>query len=229
MTSHKGQQGCPLLMPLFCAMKKEMRDRVDSLVDGIGDVDFVADFADDGVDGGDYECVLKALKGEMAIGRAFGVKNIFTKMKVHPLAGDNFQGDLSGFEELGIEIDWSGNVLFMQVPIVGSLAFMKEWAAGKMKDITKVLEGLRGLSSRHVALYLLKGAGNACRILYYIRCCPTDMVGYLVDQFDEGLRQAFEDIVGFRVNDSRWDQAALGVKVAGMGITWGNDIADAAY
>ena len=54
---------------------------------------------------------------------------------------------------------------FMQVPTVGSQAFMKEWAADKMKDIKKVLEGLRGLSSNHVALYLLKGARNACRVL----------------------------------------------------------------
>ena len=36
------------MMPLFCAMKKELRDRVE----GISDVDFVADFADDGVVGG---------------------------------------------------------------------------------------------------------------------------------------------------------------------------------
>ena len=148
---------------------------------------------------------------------------------MYPLAGELFQGDLSGFEKLGIEIDWSGNVLFMQVPIVGTLVFMKEWAAEMMKDITKVLEGLRGLSSKHVALYLLKRAGNACRVLYYVRCCPTDMVGYLVDQFDLDLKQTFEDIVGFRVNDSQWDQAALGVKMGCMGITRGSDIADAAY
>ena len=115
------------------------------------------------------------------------------------------------------------------ITIVGTPAFMKEWAAEKMKDITKVLEGLRGLSSKHVALYLLKGAGNACRVLYYVRCCPTDMVGYLVDQFDAELKRTFEDIVGFGVDDSQWDQAALGVKMGGMGITRGNDIADAAY
>ena len=40
-------------------------------------MDIVADFADDGVDGNDYECVLKALRGEMVIGRAFGVKKQF--------------------------------------------------------------------------------------------------------------------------------------------------------
>eukprot|EP00973_Karenia_brevis_P007107 963595-Karenia_brevis.AAC.1 len=44
MHSSRGQQGCPLMMPLFCAMKKEMCDRVD----GVGALDFMADFADDG-------------------------------------------------------------------------------------------------------------------------------------------------------------------------------------
>ena len=57
----------------------------------------------------------------------------------------------------------------MQVPIVGSPAFMKEWAVDKMKDIKKVMEGLRGLSSKHVSLYLLKKAGNACSLLCYVR------------------------------------------------------------
>ena len=36
------------------------------------------------------------------------------------------QGDLSGFEQLGIEIDWSGKLLFMQVPVAEGLAIMKE-------------------------------------------------------------------------------------------------------
>ena len=35
--------------------EEEMRDGVDSQVEGIGDVDRVADFTDDGVDGGEYE------------------------------------------------------------------------------------------------------------------------------------------------------------------------------
>ena len=38
-----------------------------------------------------------------------------------------------------------------------------------------------------------------------------------------------EDILGFRVSDCQWDQAALGVRAGGMGITRGSDIADAAY
>eukprot|EP00973_Karenia_brevis_P062262 8660133-Karenia_brevis.AAC.1 len=76
MRSSKGQQGCPLMMPLFCGMNKEMRDRVD----GMGDVDFVADFADDGVIGGDVETVLKVLRGELAISDEYGFRCNFDKM-----------------------------------------------------------------------------------------------------------------------------------------------------
>eukprot|EP00973_Karenia_brevis_P004725 650188-Karenia_brevis.AAC.1 len=63
-------------MPLFCAMKKEMREKTD----GIREVDYMADFADDGVIGGDYRAVLKALKAEIALGREYGVRHNFSKM-----------------------------------------------------------------------------------------------------------------------------------------------------
>eukprot|EP00973_Karenia_brevis_P087813 12180199-Karenia_brevis.AAC.1 len=64
-----------------------MRDRTD----GIGDVDFMADFADDGVIGGDYRTVLRALKAEVDLGNEYGVKHNFSKMVVYVLAGEAFQ------------------------------------------------------------------------------------------------------------------------------------------
>ena len=48
------------MMPLFCAMKKDMRDRAG----GCEDLSFVADFADDGFLGGHWEAVLKVLRAE---------------------------------------------------------------------------------------------------------------------------------------------------------------------
>ena len=66
----------------------------------------------------------------MPIGRAFGIKTIVVRWK-SARSGGNVQGDLNGFEELGIKVDWLGNVLLMQVPIVGTVVFMKEWAAEK--------------------------------------------------------------------------------------------------
>ena len=119
--SSRGQQGCPLMMPLFCAMKREMRDAIPD----VGGLDYAADFADDGVDGGDFEEVYKVLEKEIALGPQYGLRNNYDKMVVYPLAGRAFTGDLSKFERLGIKVDYSQNVKFMQVPVVGSGEFVR--------------------------------------------------------------------------------------------------------
>ena len=140
------------MMPMFCAMKREMRDRIPE----VAGLDFAADFADDGVDGGDCDTVLKVLEKEIQLGREYGLRNNYDKMVVYPLAGQRFSGDLTRFIELGIPVDYSGNVKFMQVPIVGSTQFIREWAECKLGIIKKILEGIRGPSQRQVALYLLR-------------------------------------------------------------------------
>ena len=116
----------------------------------------------------------------------------------------------------------------MQVPVVGGAAFIQEWAESKMGIIKKVLDRVKGLSSRHVAFYLLKGAGDACRVVYYLRTTPLDMIRPFVERFDKELSEAFEEVVGFSVSDKQWDQATLGVKSSGLGLCCAADVADAA-
>ena len=79
------------------------------------------------------------------------------------------------------------------------------------------------MSSKHVALYLLKGAGNACRVVYYVRAAPLDLVGPFIELFDEELRRTFDE------DEKQWEQSSLGVRLGGMGKIRGRDIADAAY
>ena len=150
-------------------------------------------------------------------------------MVVYPLAGDAFDGDLEEFKRMGIKVDYSGNVKFMQVPIVGSEAFIKEWVGAKMGIIKRVLHGVRGLSSKHVALFLLKGAGDACRVVYYLRTSPLDILKPFVAEFDSELRDAVDEVLGVNLSEGQWEQATLGVKQGGMGFCKAADIADAAY
>eukprot|EP00973_Karenia_brevis_P091906 12409746-Karenia_brevis.AAC.1 len=73
-----------------------MLDRVE----GVGDLDFAADFADDGVTGSDVDDVLKVLQAEVAIGHDYGLRNNYSKMVLYPLAGQGFTGDVSVFEHM---------------------------------------------------------------------------------------------------------------------------------
>ena len=173
--------------------------------------------------------MFKVLEHEIALGAEYGLKNNYSKMVVYPLAGHAFAGDLSKFVELGIKIDYSGDVKFMQVPIAGSPAFIKEWVATKMGIIKKILQGLSGLSQRQVALYLLRKAGHGCRVLYYLRACPRDLIAEFVQEFDDNLRGTFEAVVALATSAEQWEQAGFKVKQSGLGLARAGDTADVAY
>ena len=53
----------------------------------------------------------------------------------------------------------------MKVPIEGSAEFFCEWADEKLDLIRRVFEGIRGVSNRHVALYVLRGTADVCRVV----------------------------------------------------------------
>ena len=70
------------MMPLYCAMRRDMRDRIPDLKQ----VDFVADFADDGVLGGDWDKVLEVIKLDIELGPEYDSKFNFRKMVVYPVS-----------------------------------------------------------------------------------------------------------------------------------------------
>ena len=55
-----------------------------------------------------------------------------------------------------------------------------------------ILEGVTGLNQRQVALYLLRKAGHGCRVLYYLRSTPMDLIKDFVKEFDENLRSTLK-------------------------------------
>lgn len=119
---------------------------------------------------------------------------------------------------LGIKIDYSGNVKFKQVPIVGSDEdeFARAWSKQKMEIMRGISHG--GLSQRQVALYLLRKAGHWCTIVYCMRACPRDLIKEFVSEFDDDLRGTLESVVGLAVDDRQWDQVGLRIKQSGLGL-----------
>ncbi len=69
-----------------------------------------------------------------------------------------------------------------------------------MGIIKSILEGIRGLSKRQVALYLLRKAGHGCRVVYYLRTTPRDLIEEFVREFDENLKGTF-----LALNGGQWE------------------------
>ena len=68
-----------------------------------------------------------------------------------------------------------------------------------------------------------------CGIVYYLRTTPLGLIRPFVEEFDEELRAAFEEVVGCSLSEAQWDQAVLGPELSGMRLCTAADIADAAY
>ncbi len=94
------------MMPMYCAMRKQVRQKAASAVA----LAIQADYADGGMDGGSAEVVLATLKGEVAFGEQYGMHLKYGKVALYLLAGNEFEGDVSAFERLGIKIDRSQSV-----------------------------------------------------------------------------------------------------------------------
>ena len=117
----------------------------------------------------------------------------------------------------------------MQVPIAGTPEFIREWVSTKMGIIKRVLEGVRGLSNKHAALYLLRKAGHGCRVLYYLRTTPREMIADFVQEFDAELRETLEAVAGLSLDEGQWERSGMRVKQSGLGLCRAGDIADVAY
>ena len=82
---------------------------------------------------------------------------------------------------------------------------------------------------RQMALYLLRRTWHGCRIVYYLRTTPKEMIQDFSVEFDGELRKTFESIAGLVLDDHQWDQASLRVKQSGLGLSRASDLADIAY
>ncbi len=94
---------------------------------------------------------MATLKEKLALGEQYGMHLNFWRMTLYPLAGDDYDGNVSEFERLGIQIDEAQNISFMKVPICGSTTFLQELAAKTQEELSKVFALLVKLPNARVA------------------------------------------------------------------------------
>ena len=98
---HRGQQGCPLMGPMFGLTSRRMFEEA-RVASARPPPEFEVAFADDAYSGGDVADVLAAFRTETALSCTYGLHFDLGKCKLHLLAGEQFRGDVSKFQALGV-------------------------------------------------------------------------------------------------------------------------------
>ncbi|CAE7428218.1 RvY_04325-1, partial [Symbiodinium natans] len=166
MQSARGQQGCPLMGPLFCLARKRMYEEACANVRGAAEC-FDPEFADDGFCGGPISLVWAIFEQELALAGKYGLHFDLSKTKLHILAGDDFQGDLRPFTALGINIIKGTNVQMLQVPLIGPTSLYDEWNRTKVGDLDQALTAIETLPHKHISLHLMKQCLSFPKLAYY--------------------------------------------------------------
>ena len=123
--SSRGQQGCPMMMVLFCLARKRHAEEA-AIATGIT-LPFQPEYADDGFCGGRVQDVIRYFREEIRLAEKFGLKYDLSQCTVYLLSGDQFRGDVSGFQELGVQIRTGNDIQMLKIPVSGQQIFMNEF------------------------------------------------------------------------------------------------------
>ena len=213
----RGQQGCPIMGPLFCLTRQRMVEEARRL-SSRPPPDFEPAFADDAFSGGNVDDVFEAFHHELQLAHKYGLHVDPSKCTLYLLAGDQFRGDVSRFQALGVKVVTGGDVMMLKAPIGDSPAFLRDFHHQKLQEFDSLCTMLETLPHVHVAYYLFRCGGTVSKLQWWCRTTPRAHLSALLQDFHDRQKRTLETFLGSPLNNHQWTQAKLPTKLGGAGL-----------
>ena len=216
-TCSRGQQGCPPIGSLFCLTRHRMIEEARRLSPRPAP-EFEPAFADDAFSGGHIDDVYAAFRQELQLAQKYGLHVDPAKCTLYLLAGDQFRGDVSRFQALGVNVVSGTDITMLKVSIGDSPEFLHNFHKQKKSDFDALCSTLESLPHVHVAFYLFSQGGTFSKLQWWCRTTPRAHIAPLLQRFHDRQKLACEYMVGVPLNSHQWTQAKLPTKYGGIGL-----------
>ena len=133
-----------------------------------GTPDFEPAFANDAFSGGDVGDVWASFQQELNLAEKYGLHMDPSKCTLYLLAGDQFRGDVSRFQALGVKIVSTTDVMMLKVPVSQGTTIFQSFHQQKIDDFQGLCKRLLQLPHAHIALYLMRQGGTYNKVQYRI-------------------------------------------------------------
>ena len=197
-SSSRGQQGCPLMMALFCLTRKRMAEAA-RVAAGVHP-EFEPEYADDAFSGGLTSHVLRSFQEEIRLAAEFGLRYDLEQCTLYLLSGEHFRGDVSGFQALGVRVVTGLDVQILKAPVGGSEGFLREFCEEKQRFFENQFQALETYPRKHEAFHLLQQCTGFGQLNYLARTTPRSLLLDLCEWYDA----RFESILGQAVPSVVW-------------------------
>eukprot|EP00438_Fugacium_kawagutii_P000312 Skav205273 [mRNA] locus=scaffold1841:208849:211374:- [translate_table: standard] len=216
-TCSRGQQGCPIMGPLFCLTRQRMTEEARRL-SARPSPEFEPAFADDAFSGGLIDDVYEAFRHELQLAHNYGLHVDPAKCTLYLLAGDSFRGDVSKFQALGVRVVSGTDITMLKVPIGDSSGHLHEFHQQKLHEFDDLCSSLESLPHTHVGFYLFSQGATFSKLQWWCRTTPRSLIGPLLQDFHDRQKQTCESMIGTSLSSHQWTQAKLPTKLGGLGL-----------
>ena len=114
--------------------------------------------------GGRARDVIRYFWEEIRLAANFGLKYDLAQCTVYLLAGDDFKGEVSGFQEFGVQFKSDWEIQILKTPISGQQTFMNDFCDLNNEKIEYFFRAVQELRNKYVAFHFLQQCMGFCQI-----------------------------------------------------------------
>ena len=112
---------------------------------------------------------------------------------------------------------------------IGTDDFVKSKVTQQSKKVKKMMDKAANLSDPQCAMLLLSNCFDCCRVTYLMTTVDPDVIDEILVDFDIGLKEAVDKVMGKVQTDLEFDNFTLKVKNGGHGVRVSHPYAKAAH
>ena len=181
---------------------------------------------DDGSLFGKITDVLKAWNIIKEFGPSLGLEVNLSKCEL--LSSSNDAQVFADFEPELVKIT-DGNMSILGSAI-GSKQHCENWVSSKLNDkLIILLNKIENLDHSQSSFLLLLFCASFCKMVWYIRTIPPELISVACDHFDSAVIHCFENLIGSGLSSLSLQQARLSTKFGGIGLRASTTHSAAAY
>jgi len=181
---------------------------------------------DDGSLFGKITDVLKAWNIIKEFGPSLGLEVNLSKCEL--LTSSNDAQVFADFEPELVKIT-DGNMSILGSAI-GSKQHCENWVSCKLNDrLIILLNKIENLDHSQSSFLLLLFCASFCKMVWYIRTIPPELISVACDHFDSAVIHCFENLIGSGLSSLSLQQARLSTKFGGIGLRASTTHSTAAY
>ena len=186
-------------------------------IKGISGIDIVVGYLDDIVLAGEAASISEALQLIVASGLTLGLEVNLRKCELIPTATTNTSVDLGSFPA-EVKRVHDGNFKLLGAPI-GSRDHCATFTKQKRVDKAKtVLDKAIPIEDQQIAHKLFVQCLGSCRLMHAMRTTRPDWIQAEAAQADSNLLDAWEASSGTALTPEARSQAALPIRLGGLGL-----------